>query len=404
MKTRYGVSPWVHQLPSTRRPGYPRFRGSLATDVIVIGGGLVGCAVAQSLAAAGRKIVLVEAGRIGEGATGRSAGLLLPEPGPSFRELAGLRGRRVARQVFEAWRLATLEGAALLRRLGVQCGLAPVDLMAVARGDETKALGREREARTEAGLDAPWLGSRPTLAATQFDASAIRIRGGFAVDPYRACLGLAAHAARRGATVFEHSAARKVRFSSKAVEVTTEAGTLTGAVVVVATGAATAEFKPLQRHFKRKETYLALTEALPSAMRRTLGRTELVLRESGAPARRLRWAPGGRLLVWGGDQPAVAARQRPAVLVQRTGQLMYELLTMYPTISGLQPEFGWDAPYGETADGVMYIGAHRNYPRHLFALGGPADSLTGAFLAGRILLRALEGRPEKGDEVFGWVR
>ena len=33
-------------------------------------------------------------------------------------------------------------------------------------------------------------------------------------------------------------------------------------------------------------------------------------------------------------------RNRPAVLVQRTGQLMYELLTMYPAISGLRPEWG----------------------------------------------------------------
>ena len=39
----------------------------------------------------------------------------------------------------------------------------------------------------------------------------------------------------------------------------------------------------------------------------------------------------------------------------------------------------------------MYIGPHRNYPRHLFALGGAGDSVTGAFLAARILVRALQG-------------
>ncbi len=35
---------------------------------------------------------------------------------------------------------------------------------------------------------------------------------------------------------------------------------------------------------------------------------------------------------------------------------------MYPVISGLQPEYGWEMAYGETADGLMYIGPHRNYP------------------------------------------
>ena len=83
---------------------------------------------------------------------------------------------------------------------------------------------------------------------------------------------------------------------------------------------------------------------------------------------------------------------------------MYELLTMYPAISGLQPEYGWEMPYGETADGLMYIGPHRNYPRHLFALGGGGDSVTGAFLAARILLARAARRADKGDEVFGWTR
>ena len=57
-----------------------------------------------------------------------------------------------------------------------------------------------------------------------------------------------------------------------------------------------------------------------------------------------------------------------------------------------------------TADGLMYIGAHRNYPYHLFALGGGSGSVTGAFVASRILLRAVQGKAEKADEVFGWNR
>ena len=83
---------------------------------------------------------------------------------------------------------------------------------------------------------------------------------------------------------------------------------------------------------------------------------------------------------------------------------MYELLMMYPVISGLQPEYGWEMSYGETADRMMYIGPHRNYPRHLFALGGSGDTLAGAFLAARILARAARGDLDKADEVFGWTR
>ena len=116
----------------------------------------------------------------------------------------------------------------------------------------------------------------------------------------------------------------------------------------------------------------------------------------------VRWTRDNRLLVTGAAQDITPTRKREAVLVQRTGQLMYELLMMNPAISGLQPEYGWDGSYGETADGIMYIGPHRNYPRHLFGLGG--NSLSGAFLAARVLARAASGEPDQHDDVFGWTR
>ena len=60
--------------------------------------------------------------------------------------------------------------------------------------------------------------------------------------------------------------------------------------------------------------------------------------------------------------------------------------------------------YGDTADGLMYIGPHRNYPHHVFALGGSTDSVTGAFLAARLATRAVQDASEKGDEAFGFTR
>jgi glycine/D-amino acid oxidase-like deaminating enzyme len=150
--------------------------------------------------------------------------------------------------------------------------------------------------------------------------------------------------------------------------------------------------------------YAVMTEPLPAAMRKQLGDRETTLRDTNSPPHRVRWARGERLVIAGADQRETPARTREAVLVQRTGQLMYEFLTMYPAISGLQPEYGWQASYGETADGLMYIGAHRNFPHHLFALGGGRESATGAFVAARIIARAIQGEPGKEDEVFGWTR
>jgi glycine/D-amino acid oxidase-like deaminating enzyme len=360
---------------------------------------------AYACAAAGLKVVVVEANRIGQGSAGRSAGLLLPEPGPSFRDVAQAYGLRAARRVFELWGKGASDAAALIRRLKVPGGVDDFDSLVVAfRGDE-KALHRDYAARAEAGLDVRWLQQKAVRQATAMDASAaMRLHEAYGTDPYRACIAIARAAARRRARFFERSVATKVGVGKKHVEVLVNDIAVRARTVIVTTGFATPEFKPLRRHFKRRESYLVLTDVMPLAMRKQVGRRAATIADTRSPRHRIRWTRDDRILIAGADQDETPARTRQSVLVQRTGQLMYELLTMYPAISGLHPAYGWDLQYGQTADGLMYIGPHRNYPRHLFALGSGGDSITGALVAARLLTRALRGEPQKGDEVFGWAR
>jgi glycine/D-amino acid oxidase-like deaminating enzyme len=403
MRTRYGISPWIDTFPRSRVPDHPRFRGELTADVVIIGGGLTGCATAYTCAVAGMKPVVVEANRLGQGSAGRSAGLLLAEPGPPFRVVTERHGLRTARRIFESWRRASLDAAALIRRLSISCGLDACDHFVVAARDDGKALRREYEARSAAGLAARWVAPAGVRKGTELEApGALRIDACFSLDPYRACLGLAAAAKSRGATFFERSRVTKVRAGAKQVEIAAEGALLRARTVIVCTGTATAEFKPLRRHFRAREQYFAVTEPVPAAIRKQLADRGVTIADTASPRHHIRWTRDDRLLVAGAAQGETPARKREAVLIQRTGQLMYELLIMNPAISGLQPRYGWDSAYGETADGIMYIGHHRNYPHHLFALGG--ESLTGAFLASRVLARAASGHRDKHDEIFGWTR
>jgi glycine/D-amino acid oxidase-like deaminating enzyme len=405
MRTRYGVSPWIYQFPDSRRPELPRATGELTADVAIVGAGLTGCATAYACAMAGFKTIVLEAGRIGQGSSGRSAGLLLPDPGPSFRDIAKAHGLRAARTAFQSWRRASLDAAALLRRLGIKAGLDPQDAFIVAGREDEKILRREIDTRAEAGLDVTHLSRKQLMAAAALDgAGALKMRDAFGLDPYRACVGLAAVAKKRGVKFFERTAVSKIKFGRKQVDVLTDGAHLTVQTLVATTGTATLEFRQLRRHFVRRESYLVLTEPMPPPMRKMLGSRAATLADMRSPHHRIRFTADERILISGADQAETAARKRDAILVQRTGQLMYELLTMYPAISGLMPEFGWERSYGQTADGLPYIGPHRNFPHHLFALGGASDSVTGAFLAARIVARHLQGNPDKGDDVFSWTR
>ena len=266
-------------------------------------------------------------------------------------------------------------------------------------------LRKEKKVRIEAGLEAPMINARAVASEAGVSAlAAIRTRDGATLDPYRATLGLAAAAIDRGATLFERSAVRKIKFTRKWVDVATSEGTIRADRVVVATGVPTPLFSTLARHFWYRSSFLAQTERVPARVRTNLGRRGAVVRDSAPPPHIIRWVDDEKLLVTGADSDTVPPRLRDKTIVQRTGQLMYEMSTIYPDISGLQPEYGWEAVYGRTADGFPFIGPHRNYPRHLFAFGDASHSLTGAYLASRILLRHFLDQSESADDVFGFLR
>ena len=78
-----------------------------------------------------------------------------------------------------------------------------------------------------AGLGVAWLNRKQIQARTGLDAAGgMKSSDAFAVDPYRACIGLAVEASRRGIAFFEHSAVRKVRFTRKFRDVIGDNGTI----------------------------------------------------------------------------------------------------------------------------------------------------------------------------------
>jgi glycine/D-amino acid oxidase-like deaminating enzyme len=118
----------------------------------------------------------------------------------------------------------------------------------------------------------------------------------------------------------------------------------------------------------------------------------------------LRWMKEDRVLFAGADQPPMASRLRDKAVAQRAMQLMYELSTLYPTISGLQPAWAWSVAQSESADALPIIGPHRNFPHHFFSLGHGRHGAGVAWLTARVLLRHVTGEPGRGDELFGFAR
>jgi glycine/D-amino acid oxidase-like deaminating enzyme len=397
---------WLDRFPKSRRPAHPKFRGEADTGVVIVGGGLTGCACACAFASAGVKTVVVEADRIGAGSTAGSPGLLREDFDASFQATAAAHGLRAARTLWDSMRKASLDLAAAIRRLEIRCDLAPQDLLVISRRDAeaTKRLRKEYDARRAAGFDHSWVRASAVTSEAAVDAgAAIRTRGA-TLDPYRACLGFATEAVARGAAIYERTTVKRIRARRKLVEVFVDGGVLRAEAVLIATGAPLSDLRALRRHLHPQQGYAVVTAPLPAAVRRDVGKRSTALRDDREPPHFLRWLKEDRVLFAGADQSPVPARAVDKVLPQRTGQLMYELTTIYPAISGSMPEWSWAYAHDGTVDGLPYVGLHRNFPRHLFALGHGRHGVGVSWLAARLLLRAFRGEPAKGDELFGFGR
>jgi glycine/D-amino acid oxidase-like deaminating enzyme len=403
--TRYGIAPWLDAVPVKKRPEFPAFRGDLTHPVVVVGGGMSGAMTAYACAAAGLKVILLEAERIGSGGSGRASGLFSGEACESYRDLEARAGRRAARAMFGAMEAAPRELAATVKRLGIKAGLdLSTAMRLVPSGRDDRALRREISARHDAGLTAAWLTAAAVSRQAAVDsASAVRLPGAGFADPFSLTLGFLRAAVKRGAKIYERSRVRRITFTRKTATAFLDSGSITTTNLAICIGEPTGLFKPLKRHLRHEERYVVLTEPLPAAVRAELGQRASLLTDTDVPPHHLWFTADHRALFAGGDQKRPPDRLRDKTLVQRTGQLMYELTRIYPAISGVAPAYGWDVPLAHPVDGVLYAGAHRNFPFHHFAFGTSHDPAR-AFLASRIILRSIQGRPERDDGHFSFAR
>lgn len=403
--TRYGISPWLDGVPAKKRREFPAFKGAISHPVVIVGGGMAGAMAAYACATAGMKVMLLEADRIGLGGSGRATGLFSGEAAESYRDLEARAGRRAARALFASMEPAPRELAATVKRIGIRADLSLAgSFRVILPGQSDKLIKRELAARQEAALITGFIAPAAVARLAAIDSSgAMKLPEAGFVDPLKLTWGFLSAAIKRGVKVYEKSAVRKITFTRKTVTAYLDTGAITTTNLVICIGEPTSLFKPLKRHLRHEDRYAVLTDPLSAEVRAELGQKNAVMTDTDAPPHQLWFTKDHRALFTGADQKRPADRLRQPTLVQRTGQLMYELSRLYPAISGARPAFGWDVPLAHPVDGVPYAGSHRNFPFHHFAFGTSHDPAR-AFLASRIILRNIQGKPDKGDEFFSFAR
>ncbi len=204
-------------------------------DVLVVGGGVIGCAVARLVARPGRSVLLVERGALGGEASTAAAGILAVASGDDEDVRLALRRASLARFSALAAALAAESG------MDVQLERAGVLELCLDAGDEARARARLTR-RAAQGFSAEWLdaaavrGAAP--AANPEAVGGVLFRDDARVAPSRLVAALAASAQRRGAVVVAGAELRAAECrDGRLVRASVAGEWVEPGVVVVAAGA-----------------------------------------------------------------------------------------------------------------------------------------------------------------------
>ena len=404
-KLRLGTSYWIDQYTGTA-PSYAPLQGAHRADVVVVGAGITGCLAAHAFATAGLSVMVLEAARVGRGSTAASTALLMQEPDVDFRELSTRYGTAQAREVWRSSSESVRGLVNLIRRLRIAAALRDVpSVYWTSRADAAVDLQRELRSRHAAGISGRWMTPAMLKRHLGVDgAGGILTRGNAEVDPYRACLGLAERLTRIGVQIRERTPVRRLSGSTSGVHVELDRGEVDAAWAVIATGYATPEFKPLVGRFRMSTTYVIATAPLNRSRLRGIGSGAAMWWDAETPYHYARWSPDHRLIFGGQDLPRTSGRTRSLAFTRQTRLLRSDLIALHPSLATIPIEYAWEGLFATTRDGLPYIGSHRRYPRHLFALGYGGNGMTFGQLAAQVLLRRVTSHPTDRDQFFSFGR
>jgi glycine/D-amino acid oxidase-like deaminating enzyme/nitrite reductase/ring-hydroxylating ferredoxin subunit len=361
-------------------------------DVCVIGAGIAGLSVAYELAREGVRVVVIDDGSIGGGATGRTTAHLSSALDDRYYVLEQLHGREGARLAAESHSAAISRIETIAREEEIECELERVDgCLFAAPGQSTRVLERELEAARRAGLGVELVADS---CLTSFQTGPhLRFAHQAQFHPMRYLTGLAGAIVRRGGAI--HTGVRATRVEGgKPCRVTTEGGAvISSTAIVVATNSPVHNRVAIHTKQAAYRSYVIAAQIEPGKVAHALYWDTL------DPYHYVRIARGGEgveLLVVGGEDHRTGQADDGAERHRRLEAWMRE---RFPLAGAVVAR--WSGQIQEPADGLAFIGRSPGpHPNVMLVTGDSGNGMTHGALGGILLGDLLLGRENPWAELY----
>ncbi len=378
-------------------PDRPPLDGERRCDVVVVGGGFTGLSTALNLAETGYDVVLLEARRVGWGASGRNGGQIVGGYNRSMGQIARLIGGDGARALWDMNEEAKAIIGDRVARHAIGCDLKWGYLLAAIKrrhldelrhtADDWAAYGYRRARLVDAEA------VRDIVACPHYVGGLVDDGGG-QLHPLNYALGLAAAAETAGVRIFERSPVERLDGDGPTVVARTAQGDVRARFAALAGNAYLPALSPAAGRAMRRKimpvgTSIIATEPLGGARAAALIPAGVAVADVNFVLNYYRLSADHRMLFGGGVSYSTVDRPDLARSLKRT------MSRYFPSLAAVRIDYVWGGHVAITVSRLPHFG--RVAPNVFFAQGfsGHGVALTG--LAGRLMAEAIAGTAERFD-------
>ncbi|AQQ67723.1 oxidoreductase [Microbulbifer agarilyticus] len=372
---------------------HPRLQGDVEADVCIIGAGYTGLSSALHLAERGYKVVVLEAERIGWGASGRNGGHVGVGQRKGQEDLEKMLGLDTAKVLWGMGVEAVQLVESLINKHDIKCDLKRGIMHLAAKASHDDELKDEVELLNERyGYDQIRYADRhevgKLVGSERFHGGQVD-SGSLHLHPLNFALGLADAAAAAGVQFYEHSRVTSYHGGSPCV-VSTSGGRVYAKNVVLACNGYLGGLEPrMAGRIMPINNFVLATEPLSEGLAQELIANDYALQDTLFVINYWKLSGDNRLVFGGGENYTSRFPQDIRGFVRKY------MLEIYPQLEDTRIDYGWGGTLAITMNRMPSIG--RLEPNVYYSQGYSGHGVPTATFAGKILSEVIAGTEERFD-------